>query len=96
MTGRELVAGSRLRPQPRLSTGDIERHFSVRHQRRHGHRIQHLTRHTAEDPFLQSGMPVSSHDEHVEIFVGSERQDRGSDLRSCAGRSTSLIGSVRA
>ena len=44
MTGRELVAGSRLRPQPRLSTGDIERHFSVL---QHGQRIQHLTRHTS-------------------------------------------------
>src|SRR5262245_15210336 len=34
----------------------------MRHQRGHGHRMEHAARYAAEDEFAQPGMPVSAHD----------------------------------
>jgi len=53
---------------------------SMRHKRRHRHRPQHLTRDAAEDSFLQARVPVGPHHQHVEAFVGGQRQNGGLNL----------------
>ena len=53
---------------------------SVRHQRRHGHGLQHAARHAAEDSLLQAGMAVAAHDDEIDPRVRRHRQDGGLNI----------------
>jgi hypothetical protein len=47
----------------------------VRHQRWHSHRLQHASRHSAQQPFLQSRVAIRPHHDQVQSCSGGHREN---------------------
>ena len=46
----------------------------MRHQHRHGHRLQQGARHPAQHEFAQAAVPVGSHHDQIGIEIGRSRE----------------------
>lgn len=55
-------------------------HTLMRHQHRHGHRLQDGAGGAAKDEFSEAGMAIAAHDQHVAAAIGEVGQQRVADI----------------